>query len=50
MSVTISGTAIRYAAWFVASMAVLAMCWLAPDAAVLATKLKAICEAIKLLK
>lgn len=50
MSVTISATAIRYVAWFVTNMTVLAMCWFAPDAAVLATTLKAICEAIKLPK
>jgi hypothetical protein len=45
-----SPTAIRYAGWLLAIMLVLAVCWFAPDAAVLAAKVKAICEALKLLK
>jgi hypothetical protein len=45
-----SPTAIRYAGWLLAIMLVVAVCWFAPDAAVLAAKVKAICEALKLLK
>jgi hypothetical protein len=45
-----SPTAVRYAGWLLAVMLVLAVCWFAPDAAVLAAKVKAICEALKLLK
>jgi hypothetical protein len=45
-----SPTAVRSTAWLLAVLLVLAMCWFAPDAAVLAAKVKAICEALKLLK
>ncbi|MDT4966941.1 MAG: hypothetical protein QOJ64_1678 [Acidobacteriota bacterium] len=50
MSISMSPTAIRCAAWLLAIMVVLTVCWFAPDAAVLAAKVKAICEALKLLK
>jgi hypothetical protein len=50
MSISMSPTAIRCAAWLLAIMLVLTVCWFAPDAAVLAAKVKAICEALKLLK
>jgi hypothetical protein len=50
VSISISPTAIRYAGWLVAVMLILAVCWFAPDAAVLAAKVKAICEALKMLK
>jgi hypothetical protein len=50
VSITMGATAIRYAGWLLAVLLVLAMCWFAPDAAVLAAKVKAICEALKLLK
>jgi hypothetical protein len=45
-----SPTAIRYATWLLTILVLLAVCWCAPDAAVLAAKLKALCEAVKLLK
>jgi hypothetical protein len=45
-----SPMAIRYGAWLLTVMTFLAMCWFAPDAAVLGAKLKAICEAMKLMK
>jgi hypothetical protein len=50
MSISMSPTAIRCVAWLLAIMLVLTVCWFAPDAAVLAAKVKAICEALKLLK
>src|SRR5947208_1252439 len=50
ISVTMSLTAIRYATWLLTILVLLAVCWCAPDAAVLAAKLKALCEAVKLLK
>jgi hypothetical protein len=45
-----SPTAIRYGSWLLVLLVLLAMCWCAPDAAVLAAKLKALYEAAKLLK
>jgi hypothetical protein len=50
MSITISATTIRYATWFFSTVLVLAVSWLAPDAAALAAKVKALCELLKLLK
>jgi hypothetical protein len=50
MSITVSSTTIRYATWFLATVFVLAISWLAPDAAALAAKAKALCELLRLLK
>ena len=50
MSITISSTTIRYATRLLATVLVLAVCWLAPDAVALAAKAKAFCEVLKLLK
>jgi hypothetical protein len=50
MSISMGPTAIQCAGWLLAIMLVLAVCWFGPDAALLAAKVKAICEALKLLK
>src|SRR5205807_10432164 len=48
LSVTVSPSAIRYVSWLLGALTLLAACWYAPDAAVLAGKLKAMCEVLKL--
>jgi hypothetical protein len=50
VSIHMGPTAIHYAGWLLAAILVLTVCWLAPDAAVLAAKVKAICDALRLLK
>jgi hypothetical protein len=50
ISLTMSPTAIRYASWLLMIIVALGVCWCAPDAAVLAAKLKAVVEIVKLLK
>jgi hypothetical protein len=49
-SVTMSPRAIRYASRLLMIAAAIVVCWYAPDAAVLAAKVKALLEAVKLLK
>jgi len=50
LSVSMSATTVKYASWFLTIILLLIVCSYAPDAVVLAAKLKAICEVLKALR
>jgi hypothetical protein len=49
-TVSMSATTVKYVSWFLTIILLLIVCSYAPDAVVLAAKLKAICEALKALR
>ena|ERR1700686_2477716 len=50
LSVSMSAITVKYVSWFLTIILLLIVCSYAPDAVVLAAKLKAICEALKALR
>jgi hypothetical protein len=45
-----SASTVKYMSWFLTIILLLVVCYYAPDAVVLAAKLKAICEALRALR